>query len=102
MSERWRGENIHEIRENTQRGRGLWGEEHSLWGGSDEKGLGEGLGTFSLLLLCHLNPPTCSVLHPGPPEPFAYSPGSGKQNQGRTWDPAKKSGGQGCVGEGLE
>jgi len=46
------------------------GEEQSLWGGSDEKGLEEGLGTFSPLLLCRLNPPTSSVLPPHPPNPL--------------------------------
>ena len=65
------------IRENTQRGRGVHGEEQSSWGGSDEKGLGEGLLTFSTLLLFRPNLSTSSVLHPAPPEPFAYSPRSG-------------------------
>ena len=50
-SERLEGQKVRQIRENTQRVQGVPGEEESLWRGSDEKGLGEGLGMFSPLLL---------------------------------------------------
>jgi len=101
-SERLRGENIRQIRENTQRVRGVWGKEQSLWGGSDKKGLGEELGTSSPLLLFRLNPSRRSILLPALPEPFAYSPRFGRRNQGRTGYHGKKGGGQECVGEGWE
>jgi len=96
------GENVRQIRENTHRVREVLGEAQSLWGGSDEKGLGEGLGTFSHFSLFCPNPPTSSVLLLTPPEPFAYSPGSGGQNHSKTRYHGKKGGGQGCVGESWE
>ena len=101
-SERLRGENVCRIRENTQRVRGVRGEEKSFWGVSDEKGLGEGLGTFSPLLLFHPHPPTSCVLLPLPPEPLAYSPGSGGGNRVRTGYHGNNSSGHGCVGEGWD
>ena len=58
--------------------------------------------TVPLLIRFRLNPPTSSVLLPAPPEPFAYSPGSGGRNQGRTGYHGKKGGGQGCVEESWE
>jgi len=73
-SGRLRGENVRRIRENTQRVRGVRGDEQSSWGGSDERGLGEGLGTFSPLLLFHPNPPTSSVFSPHPPNPLRILP----------------------------
>jgi len=82
-SERFRGENVRRIGENTQRVQRVQGEEQSLWGGLDEKRLGEGLGTFSPLLLLCLNPPTSCILLPTPPEPFEYFPGSRGRNLGR-------------------
>jgi len=48
----------------------------SRWG-SDEKGVGEGLVSFSLLLLLHPNTPTRSGLLCKPTEQVAYSPASG-------------------------
>jgi len=78
------------------------GEEQSLWGGWDGKGLGEGLGAFSPYLLFPLNLPTSLVLLPAISELFAYSAGSGEQNRGRTGYHEKKGGGQGSVAEGLE
>jgi len=65
--ERLGGENIRRIRLKTERVRGVRGEEQSLWGGSDEKGRGEVLGTFSPLVLFRLNLPTRSVPLPAPP-----------------------------------
>ena len=53
-----------------QRVRGVRREEQSLWGGLDEKGLAEGLGTFSPLLPFRPNPPTSSVLLPVPLNPL--------------------------------
>jgi len=78
------------------------GRRTELLGGLDEKELGEGLGTFPLLLLFHPNPPKRSILFPAPPEPFAYSPAFGGGNQGRTGYHGRKGGTQGCVGEGWQ
>jgi len=97
-----RGENVRRIRENMERVRGVLGEEQNLWGGSDEKGeVGRTL-TVPLLVLFRPNPSTSSVLLPAPPELFAYFPGSGRRNQGKTGYNGKKGGGQVCVGEGWE
>jgi len=97
-----RGDNVHRIWENTQRVQEVWGEERSFWGGSDEKAEAWGTFTFPLLVLFCPNPPTSSVRLTQPPEPFAYSPGSGGRNQGTTGYHGEKGGGQGCVDEGCE
>ena len=47
-------------------------------------------------------PPNKFSFSPCTPEPFAYSPGSGGRNQGRTGYHGKKGGGQGCLVEGWE
>jgi len=77
-----RGESPPDLGEYAK-GSGVQGEEHSLWGGSDQKGLGEELGMFSPLLLFRPNPPTSCVLVPTPTKPFAYPPESGGRNEGR-------------------
>jgi len=99
-SERFRGKNVRRIREDTQRVRGVWGEEQILWRGSDEKAEAGIMFTVPLRVLFCPKPPTSSVLLPAQPEPFAYSPRSGARNQGRTGYHGKKGGGHGCVGEG--
>jgi len=95
-----RGENVRRIWENTQGVRGVRGEEQNLWGDSDEKAEAGRTFTVPLLVLFRPNLPTSSVLLPAPPEPFAYSPASGRRNQGRTGYHGKKRGGEGCVGDG--
>ena len=74
------------------------GEDQSLDGGSDENAEAERTFTVPLLGLFVPNPPTRSGLLPAPPEPFAYSPGSGGQNQGRTRYHGKKGGPTGVCG----
>ena len=85
---------------NTPRVRGVQGKEQSLWVGSDKKA--EVRRRFTVLLLVFFRPnPTSSSVHlPVPTEPFAYCPGSGRRNQGRTEYQRNKGDGQGCVGEG--
>jgi len=68
---------VRRFQENTQSVRGVRVEEQNLWGGSNKKAKAGRTFPVPLLILFRLNPSTRSVRLPAPPEPFAYSPGSG-------------------------
>ena len=81
---------VRRIRENTQRVREVRGEQQTLWGGFRRKRRsGENVPSPSPSPFSS-KPIPSSLLLPAPPEPFAYSPRSGRPNQGRTGYHGKK------------